>query len=186
MEVPRVLVPEPDRPAQGVFQRRLVELHEGEAGTLLVGLVGVIGIEHRIGQAAGGSHHRHGAVLHRDDLGQAAGLEGAGDHQDIGTGVVQVREFLVVAQLEMTVGVVVEAMLEGVEMIVDGLFRRRAQQDELGTIGQGVEHGMADQLHPLLLIEPAHHRHDGLEPVLQQQALAQRRLVTELSGEVLR
>lgn len=115
-----VLVPQADGTTEGMLHPGVAERLEGVTGTFFIGLVGVVGIEDGIGQTAGGAHHRHGAVFHGDDLGQAAGLEGTGDEQHVGAGVDEVGELLVVADLQVYIRVVIELGLEGVEVLVDG------------------------------------------------------------------
>jgi hypothetical protein len=99
----------------------------------------VVAVEDRIHQAAAGAHDGHGAVLQRDQLAQPARLEQAGHHQQVGAGVDQVCQAFLEPDFQVTVGVVVQLVLEVPEAGVDGRVRGRgrAQQDQLRALGQG-------------------------------------------------
>ena len=57
----------------------------------------VVGVDHRVGQAADARHHRHRAVAQRAKLRQAAGLEARRHQQRIGAALDQMRQRLVIA-----------------------------------------------------------------------------------------
>src|SRR5271157_3061018 len=154
--------PQTDGPIQGRLQGGVVRLVEDVAVTLVLGPVGIVPIEDRVRQAAHRPHHGHRAVAQSDHLGEAAGLEEAGHDQDVGACVDQVRQFLVVADLEVAIRVVVEMVLELPEKGIDAWFRTGAQQDELGALVQAAEDSVMDEMHPLLLVQAAHVGHEGL------------------------
>ncbi len=154
-----------------------VEVVEDIAVALVVGPLRVVGVEHGVRQAAGRAHDGHGAVLERDHLGQAARLEQAGHHDHLRAGIDQVGEFLVEAQLEVAVGVVVVMLLEVPEMLPDAAIRAGSQQHELRAVLQAVMDGVGDERHAFLLVQPADVADDGLERIPQPEPLPQRLLV---------
>lgn len=56
-----------------------------------------------------------------------------------------------------------------------------ADQDELAAAGQGVEQGVVDQVHALLLIQPAHERHDRAVGLAQPEPVPERLCVLGLA-----
>ena len=93
-------------------------------------------------QAADGPHDGDGAVLERDHLAQAARLEQAGHHHHVGAGVDQMGQAFVEPDFQVTVGVIVQVVLQVPEVSIDGRVGARTQQDELRALGQGVENGV--------------------------------------------
>ena len=79
-----------------------------EAVALGFGTLGMVPIKDRVCKTAHRPHHGHRAVSQGDHLGEAAGLEEAGHDQDVGPCVDQMRQILVVADLEVAIRVVVE------------------------------------------------------------------------------
>ena len=111
---------------------------------------------------------------------------GSPPDQDVGACVDQVRQFLVVADLEVAIRVVVEMVLEPPEMGIDAWFRTGAQQDELGALVQAAEDSVVDEMHPLLRVQAAHVGHEGLVVVAQPLSLAQGAGIVGLGTEVPR
>ena len=64
------------------------------------------------------------------------------------------RQILVVADLQVAVGVVVEPLLQLPEVLVDAVLGARAEQHELRVVLQRVEQRVADQVQALLRVEP--------------------------------
>ncbi len=182
-EVLRVGIPHADGAVEGGLDARGVEVVEDIAVALVIGPLGVVGVEHGVRQAARRAHDGHGAVLESDHLGQAARLEQAGDDDHFRPGIDQVGEFLVEAKLEVTVGVVVVMLLEVPEMVPDAAVRAGSQQHELAAVLQAVMDGVGDERHAFLLIQPADVADDGLEHIPQPEPLPQRLLVLVLVVE---
>ena len=57
----------------------------------------IVGVDHRVGEAADAGDDRHAAVAQAVELGQAAGLEARRDQDGVAAGLHQVRQRLVVA-----------------------------------------------------------------------------------------
>ncbi len=75
-------------------------------------------------------------------------------------------------------------MLELPEVIVDAGLPGRAEQHELRTVLQTVEHGVLDQMHAFLRIEPADVGDERLEVPAHPQAVAQCFLVRVLVVDI--
>jgi hypothetical protein len=70
-------------------------------------------------------------------------------------------QVLAVPDLQVAIRIVIEVALEVPEMAGDAVVVVCvADQDELTATGQRVEQGVVDQVHALLLIQPAHVRDD--------------------------
>ena len=70
-EFPKVFgvgVPHPDCPMESGFNGLRIEIVEHIPVALIVRNPGIIGIKDGIGQAASGSHNRHGSVLQANEL----------------------------------------------------------------------------------------------------------------------
>src|SRR5690349_3074821 len=87
------------------------------------------------------------------------------------------RELLVEAQLQMTVGVVVVSLFQTPKVVANSAIRAGAKQNELAAVLEAVVNSMRNERHALLMIEAADISHDRLIDVLQPKALAQSPLV---------
>src|SRR5215471_20554550 len=95
-------------------------------------------------------------------------------------------QVLAVADLQMAIGIVVEVTLEMPEMVGDAVVVVRvADKDELAAAGQRVEEGVVDQVHALLLIQPAHVRDDGAGAVAEPEPVPEHLLVLTLARDVV-
>ena len=88
-EVFRVGIPHADGAVQRGLYSGSIEIIEDIAVPLVVGPLGMIGIENRIGQAACVPHDRHRPISQADELGQTAWLEKARNDDHVGAGVNQ-------------------------------------------------------------------------------------------------
>lgn len=95
------------------------------------------------------------------------------------------REILVEADLEMTVGAVVEHPFEAPEIAVDALIRTGSEQHELGAAFQRVEDGVTHQIQTLLRVQPADEGDDRLCVVGEHQAMTQGAFVVVLAVDAL-
>ena len=151
----RLVAPQAGAAVQRRVEAQVVGVLEDEAVALRARQLGVVPVEHGVLEAADRAHHRHRAVAQRDHLRQAAGLVEARHDQQVRAGVDQVREFLVVADLEVAVGVVVQPALEVPEVLVDAVLRAGAEQHELRVVLERVEQRVADEVQALLGVESA-------------------------------
>src|SRR5271157_2490001 len=87
-------------------------------------------------------------------------------------------QFLVVTEFEVTILVVFEVILEMPEMAIDAVVVVGVtDKHELAAAGQGVKEGMVDQVHALLLVQPAHVRYDRAAGLAQPEPVPERLLV---------
>ena len=135
----------------------MVGVLEDEAIAQPARSLGEVPVEHGVLEAADGPHHRYGAVAQRDHLRQPARLVEARHHEEVGAGVDQVRELLVVADLEVAIGVVVQSTLQVPEVLVDAVLGTGAEQHELRVVLERVEERVADEVQALLGVEAAEH-----------------------------
>src|ERR1039458_6118076 len=184
-EVLREGIPHADGPVQGGLDALGIEVVEDKAVALVIRPLSVVGVEHRVRQAARRAHDGHGAVLETDHLGQAARLEQARDDDHFRPGIDRGGEVLVEAKLEVTVGVVVVMLLEVPEMVPDAAVRAGSQEHELAAVLQAVMDGVGDERHAFLLIQPANVTDDGPERIPQPEPLPQRLLVLVLVVEAV-
>eukprot|EP00982_Pelagococcus_subviridis_P005166 29502-Pelagococcus_subviridis.AAC.2 len=123
----------------------------------------LVDVEHRVSQPARASHHRHGAVPHRDQLREPARLE-HGRHEDhVGGGVDEVRQRLVEREDEAGLPrvLLVELVREVVEVVLHVAVRGGPQQDELPALLERALRRVLDQVHALLLREARDDADDG-------------------------
>ena len=143
-------------------------------GELVVGLDGVL-------QAAGFPDDGDGAVVHADELGQAAGLKLGGHQHRVGSGVDPVGPALVIHDAGADVAPV------GVFVVPEGVLIEPvagAQDHHLGVLVYDLGHNGVDQVQALLVGQPGHQANDELVVVLPQpQLLLQRPLVFLLPGQ---
>ena len=64
-------------------------------------------------------------------------------------------ELLAEAELKMTILIIVHKPFEVPEVLRRPPFRAGPQQDELGTVGDRMEQGMADEMHAFLGVQTA-------------------------------
>ena len=86
---------------------RVVGMIEQIAIALIHWPMGKVLVEHGIDQPARRAHDGHRAVAERDELRQAARLIPAGHDDHVGAGVNEMGQFLVIADFQMAIGVVV-------------------------------------------------------------------------------
>ena len=61
-------------------------------------------------------------------------------------------EFFVEAQLDMTIGIIVEVAFLVPEPVVDAGFCCRTEKHELGVVGEGVVNGVMYQMNAFLVV----------------------------------
>ena len=83
----------------------------------------------------------------------------------------------------MAVWIVVELVLETPELSVRRRLRAWSDENELRTVPQRIKQRIADEMNPLLAVEPANVGDDRLVAVAQPQALPQRPLVVVFEVE---
>ena len=143
-------------------------------GEFVVGLYGVL-------QAAGLPNDGDGAVVHTDELGQAAGLELRGHQQGVRTGVDSVGPALVIHDVGAEVAPV------GVFVVPEGVLIAPvagAQHHHLGVLIHDLGQNGVHQVQSLLVGQPGDQTDDELVVVLPQpQLLLQCPLVLLLPGQ---
>ena len=77
------MLPEADDAVESGFESVPVVVVEGVAVALVIGFVGVVGVEDGVGESAGVANDGNGAVFKTDELGEAAGFVLARDEDDI-------------------------------------------------------------------------------------------------------
>lgn len=115
----------------------------------------MIPVKHGTHEATDTTDNGHHTILQGDELGQAAGFVVTGDDKHISPGIDHVGQFGVEAQLDVTVGVVVEVEFFMPEPRVDRAFGGGTKEDKLGSPIQGVVHGMVNEMNAFLVIETA-------------------------------
>ena len=132
----------------------------------------LVGVDHRVGKAAGARHHRHAAIAQAVELGQPAGLEARRDDDGVAAALHQVRQRLVIADRPRRRG-------------RDGGRRRQAARlrapasPEPSTASRAPAATMpstiaAQQVHALLPGQPADDADDRAVVVVEAEALLDR------------
>ncbi len=133
-EVLRVGIPHAYCAPQGRHDPVEIEVVEYITVPLVIRPIAVVGIEDRVPQSSGCPHNGHCPVFQGDYLGQPAGLKETRDDHHVGTRIDEVREFFVKSDLEVTVRVVIQLVLEMEENIIGPVVRARTQKDELTSV----------------------------------------------------
>ena len=154
---------------------------EAEARAAVVG--GVMG-RHRVHQAADPTHHRNRAVAHGQQLADAAGLKAARHQEGIAAGIDQARQGVVIGEKHREATRIAGGHLPQArfDIAIAG-----AKHHKLAVgIGQHPLSHLEQQVHPLLVNEPAHQAHQvGAWVNSEPHPFLQGPLANRLAGEVI-
>jgi hypothetical protein len=158
---------------EGGFEALPIIVIEDVAVAFAVGFVGVIGVEDSVGEAAGIADDGESAVFEADELGEAAGFVIGGDEDEVGAGVDEVGELLVVADFEVAIRVIVEAGFKVPENGIDIALEGGAEEDELAAAVEAIGDGMEDEADAFLGVEAADESDEGFEAAPEPEAIAE-------------
>ncbi len=123
----------------------------------------MVGVEDRVGEAAGVPNYRDGAIFESDELREAARLVLAGNKNDIGPGIDEVSELFVVTDFEVAIGMIIEAVFEVPEGSVDVPMWAGTKQHELAAAIEAVRDSSKNEVHAFLMVQSANEGNDGTE-----------------------
>src|SRR5436190_11521007 len=177
--IPIGLVPV-QRTADGIRERGRLVLREGEAVALRIR----VHVADRGGESTDRAHDRDRSVAERDELSETAGLEPRGHEEEIRTGIDPLRQSRVETERQREASLVLRG--EVTPLLLVGRVTG-AEDDELPAFLEKPRLDCGEEVHALLLDEPADDAEDRSRRVDRQAGLLlERGLVDRLPVLVVR